>query len=354
MCIVRTAVMVGAVLGLVALPITIAEARQAKHKSGEAGDARSAGQNVEGSLDKARHALDEGKPQTAKQLADAILVSEKTDTHGMARALAIRGEAYVQLGRPAEAISDLDSALWLKGGLAGRERELASAARTRAMQTAGGPAGGAPVARAHPSSHAAPTERTSQPHGWTNTVTAASDAPSGSGNSSGGGISGFFSNLFGGGQSTSRAPDTTGAVNAPSPRRPAVSSSAPQRVGGEPSISRSHTPVSAPTRATAAVAPRRSPRQSRSLSAEAGNYALQLAAVRTRAEAQAMAQKVRAEKGRLLRSHKVEIIENVYGNMGRFYRVKIGPFAKAEKARSICESLRAHQLDCMVVDPHAG
>jgi cell division septation protein DedD len=67
-----------------------------------------------------------------------------------------------------------------------------------------------------------------------------------------------------------------------------------------------------------------------------------------------MAQKVRAEKGRLLRSHKVEIIENVYGNMGRFYRVKIGPFAKAEKARSICESLRAHQLDCMVVDPHAG
>jgi cell division septation protein DedD len=359
MCIVRTAVMVCAVLGLVALPITIAEARQAKHKSAGAEEARPAGRNVEASLDKARHALDEGKPQTAKQLTDAILVSEKTDTHGMARALAIRGEAYVQLGRPAEAISDLDSALWLKGGLAGRERELASAARARAMQTAGGPAGGAPVANAHPSSHAAPAGRASQPQAWTNTVTAASDAPaakgsSGSGNSSGGGISGFFSNLFGGGQSTSPAPETTGAVNASPPRKPAVSSSAPQRVGGEPSVSRSTPPVSTPRRATAAVAPHRSARQSRSTSAEDGNYALQLAAVRTRAEAQAMAQKVRAEKGRLLRSHKVEIIENVYGNMGRFYRVKIGPFAKAEKARSICESLRTHQLDCMVVDPHAG
>ena len=67
-----------------------------------------------------------------------------------------------------------------------------------------------------------------------------------------------------------------------------------------------------------------------------------------------MAQKVRAEKARLLGSRKVEIVENVYGNMGRFYRVKIGPFAEAAQARSVCESLRTRRMDCMVVDPDAG
>jgi cell division protein FtsN len=355
MCIVRTAVMVWAILGLLLLPTTIAEARQAKHKSAGAGEARSAGPDAEASLDKARRALDDGKPQTAQQLADAVLVSDKKDARGTARALAIRGEAYLQLGRPAEAISDLDSALWLKGGLAGRERELAAAARARAMQT-GGLANAAPVAGVHSSSDAASTRGRSQPQGWTNTVTTETDPPPPrpTTEKSSGGISGFFSNLFGGGQSTSRAPETTGAVSAPPPRTPSVSSSAPLRVGAEPPVSRPASPSPAPQRATAAVAPRHSARKSGSTSADDGKYALQLAAVRTQAEAQSMAQKVRAEKGRLLRSRKVEIVENVYGNMGRFYRVRIGPFEKAEQARSICASLRARRLDCVVIDPHAG
>ncbi len=40
----------------------------------------------------------------------------------MARALYMRGVAYRQQSKPAQAISDLTSALWLKGGLAAEDR----------------------------------------------------------------------------------------------------------------------------------------------------------------------------------------------------------------------------------------
>lgn len=65
-----------------------------------------------------------------------------------------------------------------------------------------------------------------------------------------------------------------------------------------------------------------------------------------------MAEKVRTEDARLIGSREFEIIEDVYGNMGRFYRVRIGPFPEATQALSICAALRDRRLDCMVLDPN--
>jgi len=422
MSIVRTVVMATAMLAFATLPATIVEARQgaSKHKSGAPGGA---GQDAEASLDKARRALTEGKAETAQQLADAVLTSAKKDTRSTARALAIRGEAYLNLGRPAEAVADLDSALWLKGGLSGRERELATVARSRAMQT-GGIAGATPVAKAplaapHPVpepprassppptrsvASTTPPRRVSESPAWSNAAVTVAPAPPSprttaaerstaaapalsmasasdtrsaaplpwstapkaaptpppqqdveESKPSGGGITGFFSNLFGGGQSAEAQTAATGAVasSAP-PRQPAVSSFAPQRLESEPRVSRAPAPRPASVQTAAMVAPARPsvpPPAPRSSAAD-GMYRLQLAAVRTKAEAQAMAEKVRAEGARLIGPRDFEIIEDVYGNMGRFYRVRIGPFPEATQALSICAALRDRRVDCMVLDPN--
>ncbi|MGE3917835.1 MAG: SPOR domain-containing protein [Hyphomicrobiaceae bacterium] len=78
-------------------------------------------------------------------------------------------------------------------------------------------------------------------------------------------------------------------------------------------------------------------------------YRLQLAAVRDRAEAQEMIDQVRGEGGPLAKRN-FEIVEDVYGNMGRFYRVRIGRFAEATDALAYCAELRSRRFDCMVLD----
>ena len=54
----------------------------------------------------------------------------------MAKALFYRGVAYRQQRKPAQAISDLTSALWLKGGLGGSDR--ADALQQRTVRLPGG------------------------------------------------------------------------------------------------------------------------------------------------------------------------------------------------------------------------
>lgn len=61
-----------------------------------------------------------------------------------------------------------------------------------------------------------------------------------------------------------------------------------------------------------------------------------------------MAQSVRKDEA-VLGSRDYEIVEDVYGNMGRFYRVRISGFAPTE-AMAVCTTLRRKQLDCMVLD----
>ena len=71
--------------------------------------------------------------------------------------------------------------------------------------------------------------------------------------------------------------------------------------------------------------------------------------VRTQAEAQALATKVKGEHGAALATREPEIDEAPVGNMGSFYRVRFGPFASAQEGQAACAKLKGTGIDCLVV-----
>ena len=71
---------------------------------------------------------------------------------------------------------------------------------------------------------------------------------------------------------------------------------------------------------------------------------IQAAAVRSQAEADAIARKATAGAGR-----QAYVDTTVMGNMGTFYRVLVGPYAKEADSRATCASLRKSGLDCLMV-----
>jgi hypothetical protein len=71
--------------------------------------------------------------------------------------------------------------------------------------------------------------------------------------------------------------------------------------------------------------------------------------VRTQAEAQALASKVKQEHAAMLAAREPQIDEAVVGNMGSFFRVRIGPFASAQEGQAACAKLKGPGMDCLVV-----
>ena len=51
----------------------------------------------------------------------------------------------------------------------------------------------------------------------------------------------------------------------------------------------------------------------------------------------------------MIGGHKLEVDETVFGNMGTFYRVRLGPFAAANESKALCDQLRTKGYDCLVV-----
>ncbi len=80
-----------------------------------------------------------------------------------------------------------------------------------------------------------------------------------------------------------------------------------------------------------------------------GKYKLHIAAVRSRAEADALAQKLASQHGTALKNRVPVVDEAVIGSMGTFYRVRVGSFANAEEPRGVCNTLRSGGFDCLVV-----
>jgi cell division septation protein DedD len=80
-----------------------------------------------------------------------------------------------------------------------------------------------------------------------------------------------------------------------------------------------------------------------------GKFKIHLAALRSKAEAEALAQKLIAEHGAELGNHFPVVDEAVIGSMGTFYRVRIGGYASQDEPRSLCNKLRTSGLDCLVV-----
>jgi cell division protein FtsN len=71
--------------------------------------------------------------------------------------------------------------------------------------------------------------------------------------------------------------------------------------------------------------------------------------VRSEGEAQALAGKVRREHAAALASREPEVDQTVVGNMGSFYRVRVGPYATQADGQAACAKLKGSGLDCMVV-----
>lgn len=80
-----------------------------------------------------------------------------------------------------------------------------------------------------------------------------------------------------------------------------------------------------------------------------GKFKIHIAALRSRAAAEALAQKLIAQHGAELGNHMPVVDSAVIGSMGTFYRVRIGGYASQAEPRSLCNKLRSSGLDCLVV-----
>jgi hypothetical protein len=335
-----------------------------------------------------------GRYQPAVEQLTAALKTGGLSPPETAKALYTRGIAYKKQKQPGLAISDLTSALWLKNGLTGKDRDMATAERAEAYQMAGiqdtgkGPervigaattpptsgadANAAGLSAAAVAQAAAANKKAagnSSPTGPVtrqdassasaqeaararaayapvdslagSTITAggtpapAAAAPQSS--SFGSGVTHFFSNLFGGGASpASTAPSAAAGVTTAStaPTSPEISSWSSATVvnhGASSAREVDRHKAHAKTHATK------------------GKYKIHIAALRSRAEAEALAQKIAAQHGAELDNRVPTVDEKVIGSMGTFYRVRIGSYASQDEPRGICNKLRTSGLDCLVV-----
>jgi len=295
-----------------------------------------------------------------------------------ARALYYRGLANRKLGKPGLAISDLTSALWLKDGLVGTDRDAALKNRAAAYQEAGisavpdvpqssnsvadsgatNPTGwqtamsstpGAPAPASVSPSSSAPTE--AAPHATT------ASAPAAPPPQSTGGVGGFFSsigNFFtGGSSSTPNANDgavTTSSITPPPPQPAPAPAPASETAGWSPTTQAAPGPdVGTAFVTKVSTSGKGAPAEKVAAHAPSGKFRLQVAAVRSRSEADALAAKLIANHGSELGPRQPEISEAVLGNMGTFYRVRVGPYADAKEPLQLCGGLRSSGFDCLVV-----
>jgi cell division septation protein DedD len=272
--------------------------------------------------------LQAGRPELALPGLTAILAGGNLPPAIMARAFYVRGMAFRQQRRPAQAISDLNSALWLKGGLGGDERAEAVKERATAYadaglrdtgdterappKTAGGNwlsgvfGGGSnpPASRPAPAPAPPPAARAAEPP--------AAKAPSAIGS---------------GWSSTTQS----------QPQRPALAAAAPSAA---PRAEAPPAPAPRPGAAAARAAP-----PSAGLE---GHYRVQLAALRHRSEARALIAKAavrppwRAGKGRSTTP--------CWATWARSTGC-LRPFASAEETQAVCARLQSSGFDCLPVGP---
>src|SRR5215510_101927 len=383
-----TPVPVVAVLGLIcALSTGALAAGKAGDDKGSAGEPAEAGAQAAASASKKKHdpgeaqravdnaakLIDAGKAEQAVQALSATLAAGNLPPSVMATALLLRGIAYRQQKKPAQAISDFTSALWLKGGLSETDRADGLRQRAAAYQEAGLNQQGGEIATAALCKETRAKERPSNPaaspwgDGTTTSAPSASAPPHTALNqepskepASGGGWD-LFGSLFGGAGSafagTSAQPaaapaadaaailnaETTTAERSPPPRRaPSSAWSRQTQVEGDKS----------PRVETGAIASKSEPPKKQAALTEpskgGGHFRIQIAAVRTQAEAKALAARVLREHAAGLTAREPQIEQTVMGNMGSFYRVLIGPFASAQETQNLCAKLKGSGLDCLV------
>lgn len=336
-----------------------AEAAKGKSEAKKAETVTGADRRIEAAI----AALESGKTDRAVQELTSAISGGKIAQARLAQALYYRGLAYRKQGKPAQAIADFTSALWIKNGLDPQQRNDALLNRAGAYRDAGL----ADQAEEDEKRVAA----TAAAKGQAGAVRAAStqhrvqeSAPAPTTSNSG--LSNFFSALFGG-SPTAQPPADQGFATSVSPAQGVMH---PQQVSSwstetgpakpEKRAARSTGAKSAAAAQSAAgwegstVVSKASVRQAAATPPTTGSTGkaatrIQVAAVRSRQEAQSLAARL-AEFGATQPGKKeVAIEEAVIGNMGTLYRVSLGPFASTSEVQSLCPQLRKAGLDCLVI-----
>lgn len=141
---------------------------------------------AQGEVEAGINALSQGRAEAAVTSLSNALSTGSLPQAQTARALYYRGVAYRRTAKPALAISDLTSALWIKGGLSDEQRADALQQRSGAYREAGLPDQADPPGLKAAMASAKPA---------TGSFTGVAPQAPASASSSGGG---FFSSLFGG------------------------------------------------------------------------------------------------------------------------------------------------------------
>jgi SPOR domain len=159
-----------------------------------------------------------------------------------------------------------------------------------------------------------------------------------------GNVSGFFSNMF---TSSSSAP-------APDPNQSIAVTTASTAAATAPETSSWSSATTTANRAQresfkAEKASYATEAQPKAVALTKGKFKIHIAALRSKPEAEALAQKLLAEHGAELGNHVPIVDSAVIGSMGTFYRVRIGGYASEDEPRSLCNKFRTSGLDCLVV-----
>lgn len=300
--------------------------KPAKKKRQDPAEAQSA-------IEAALKLLEAGKSEPAAQALTTVLGGGNLPPAIMAKALLYRGIAYRQQKKPAQAIADLTSALWLKGGLGEADRGDALKQRSSAYQEAGLADSGGPIAPAVP--NAARATRTASA-----SESMASPEVSAAPQQSAGGWPNPFAGWFG------------GSSSAPSSNPPASPQPTPSTTASIAASQPAPSPASKSSGWTSNTEVRGGPEPVATTVAAAkpeGKFRIQVGMVRTQAEAQALSVKMKRDYAAALATREPEIDEAVVGNMGSFYRVRVGPFASAQEGQAACAKLKGTGIDCLVV-----
>lgn len=301
------------------------------------------------SLESGVKAYEAGRLEPAVQSLSHALSGGGLASQHMARALYYRGLAYRKQGKPAQAISDLTSAIWLKGGLLETERANAIENRAMAYREAGlgepppvGNAGARTASASSSGSGASPSApaASAKPAPSANSVEVSSTS-----GSSSGGIGSFFSGLFGGASSGSSSESTTTASTGPAAATSSWSEATTVAVGSARAASGASKAPDAGSSVVAVPKIAASPAKAQ----PKGKFRLQVAAVRTRAEAEALAKKLKDGHAEAIGARETAIEQSVIGAMGTFYRVRVGPYADASEPRQLCSRIKSDGFDCLVV-----
>jgi tetratricopeptide (TPR) repeat protein len=304
-------------------------------------------------LDSGIKLLQAGKAEQAIQTFSSAITGGGLPPTLMARALYQRGLAYRKAAKPALAIGDLTSALWLKGGLQDADRADAVQQRAQAYREAGlpdqtddegRPAGAARMNRAASLPQAASGGRSTAAPVATASL-APDSAPTQPAPSSGGG---FFANLFGGGSKAEAVPPSP-----PTQRTPAqpVTSGWSSDVASTPKA-KPETGVRTAS-AAAAVPATVTPAPAATTLVKAGpdgKFHARIALVRSQAEADGVVTRLKTQYGGAIGARQPDISQAQFGGMGVFFQVRVGPFANAAEAQSLCGKLKSSGLDCVPVD----